>query len=97
VSAAPGEGWNGDDLMSIVEHPPLPKGQGLDFMLRGADPEYFSAIGLPIYRGRTFNEDERGKQANVVLTAAALPSSIFLAKTQSASTSGRSMKTASGQ
>jgi predicted permease len=67
VSAAPGEGWNGDDLMSIVEHPPLPKGQGLDFMLRGADPAYFSAIGLPILKGRTFNEDERGKRANVVL------------------------------
>jgi putative ABC transport system permease protein len=67
VSAAPGEGWNGDDLMSIVEHPPLPKGQGLDFMLRGADPGYFSAIGLPILKGRTFNADERGKRANVVL------------------------------
>jgi putative ABC transport system permease protein len=67
VSAAPGEGWNGDDLMSIVEHPPLPKGQGLDFMLRGADPGYFSAIELPILKGRTFNEDERGKRANVVL------------------------------
>jgi predicted permease len=67
VSAAPGEGWNGDDLMSIVEHPPLRKGQGLDFMLRGADPGYFSAIGLPILRGRTFSKDERGKRANVVL------------------------------
>lgn len=67
VSAAPGEGWNGDFLMSIAEHPPLPKGQGLDFMLRGADPGYFSAIGLPILKGRTFNEDERGKRANVVL------------------------------
>jgi putative ABC transport system permease protein len=67
VSAAPGEGWSGDDLMSIVEHPPLAKGQGLDFMLRGADPGYFSAIGLPILKGRTFTEDERGKRANVVL------------------------------
>jgi predicted permease len=67
VSAAPGEGWNGDDLMSIVEHPPLPKGQGLDFMLRGADPGYFAAVGVPILKGRTFNEDERGKRANVVL------------------------------
>ncbi len=50
VSEAPGEGWNGDDLMSIVEHPPLPVGQGLDFMLRGADPGYFAAIGLPILK-----------------------------------------------
>jgi predicted permease len=67
VSAAPGEGWNGDDLMSIVEHPPLPVGQGLDFMLRGADPRYFSAIGLPILKGRTFNREERLERANVVL------------------------------
>ncbi|HKR28202.1 MAG TPA: FtsX-like permease family protein, partial [Acidobacteriaceae bacterium] len=49
------------------EHPPLPKGQGLDFMLRGADPGYFSAIGLPILKGRIFSDDERGKRANVVL------------------------------
>ncbi|HEX4005790.1 MAG TPA: ABC transporter permease [Acidobacteriaceae bacterium] len=67
VSAAPGEGWNGDNLMSIVEHPPLPKGQGLDFMLRGADPGYFAAIGLPILQGRTFQQNERLDRANVVL------------------------------
>ncbi|HVT98046.1 MAG TPA: ADOP family duplicated permease, partial [Acidobacteriaceae bacterium] len=67
VSTAPGEGWNGDDLMSIAEHPPLPPGQGFDFMLRGADPGYFSAIGLPILKGRTFSEDERMDRANVVL------------------------------
>ncbi len=67
VSEAPGEGWNGDNLMSIVEHPPLPVGKGLDFMLRGADPGYFSAIGLPILEGRTFNQNERMERANVVL------------------------------
>ncbi len=67
VSEAPGEGWNGDTLMSIVEHPPLLKGQGLDFMLRGADPGYFSAIGLPLLKGRIFRLDERKERANVVL------------------------------
>jgi predicted permease len=67
VSAAPGEGWNGDNLMEIVEHPPLPKGQGLDFMIRGADPGYFAVIGLPILRGRTFTADERLERANVVV------------------------------
>jgi predicted permease len=67
VSAAPGEGWNGDNEMSIVEHPPLAKGQGLDFMLRGADPGYFSAIGLPVLKGRVFGSDERLEHANVVL------------------------------
>lgn len=53
--------------MSIVEHAPLPKGVGLDFMQRGADPGYFSAIGLPILKGRTFAQDERLERANVVL------------------------------
>jgi putative ABC transport system permease protein len=67
VTAAPGEGWMGDDLMSIVEHPPLPTGVGLDFMLRGADPGYFSAIGLPLLEGRIFRQDERGEHANVVV------------------------------
>jgi putative ABC transport system permease protein len=67
VSAAPGEGWNGDTNFSIVEHSPLAPGQGLDFMLRGADPGYFSAIGLPILKGRTFNADERLERADVVL------------------------------
>jgi predicted permease len=67
VSAAPGEGWGGDNLMSIAEHPPLAVGQGLDFMLRGADPGYFSAIGLPLLQGRVFRSDERLERANVVL------------------------------
>jgi predicted permease len=67
VTAAPGEGWMGDDLMSIVEHPPLPPGQGLDFMLRGADPGYFAAIGLPLLEGRIFSLDERLKRANVAV------------------------------
>jgi putative ABC transport system permease protein len=67
VSAAPGEGWNGDTNFSIVEHPPLPVGQGLDFMLRGADPGYFSAVELPVLKGRIFQQDERLERAKVVL------------------------------
>ena len=67
VSAAPGEGWSGDTQFRIPEHPPLAVGKGLDFMLRGADPGYFSAIGLPILQGRVFRQDERLERANVVL------------------------------
>ena len=67
VSVAPGEGWNGDTLFSILEHPPLAVGAGLDFMLRGAEPGYFSAIGLPVLQGRVFRQDERQEHANVVL------------------------------
>jgi predicted permease len=67
VTAAPGEGWMGDNLMSIVEHPPLPTGQGLDFMMRGADPGYFSVVGPPLIQGRVFSLDERLKRANVAI------------------------------
>lgn len=53
--------------MSVVEHPPLPKGQGLDLMVRGADPGYFSAIQLPLLKGRIFTADERLQRAKVVV------------------------------
>jgi predicted permease len=67
VSAAPGQGWNGDNIMSVVEHPPLPKGEGLDLMLRGADPGYFAGIQIPLVRGRTFNSVERLDRARVAI------------------------------
>jgi predicted permease len=67
VSAAPGQGWNGDYLVSVVEHPPLPKGEELDLMTRGAEPGYFSAIQIPLLRGRIFTSDERLDRAHVVV------------------------------
>jgi putative ABC transport system permease protein len=67
VSTAPGQGWGGDHLMSVVEHPPLSKGQGLDLQIRGADPGYFAAIQLPLLRGRIFTPDERLQRAHVAL------------------------------
>jgi len=67
VSAAPGQGYGGDDLVTVVEHPPLPKGTGLDLQIRGADPDYFAAIHLPVIRGRIFTSDERLDRANVVV------------------------------
>jgi predicted permease len=67
VSSAPGQGWGGDHLMSVVEHPPMPKGEGLDLMVRGADPGYFKAIQIPILSGRTFAADERLTHDHVIL------------------------------
>ena len=67
VSTTPGGGWNGDRLMRVAEHPPLPPNQMPDIQLRGADPGYFDAIHLPLLRGRVFTSDERLERANVVL------------------------------
>lgn len=67
VSKAPGEGWGGDHSMSVVEHPPLPLNQVPDVMVRGAEPGYFSAIGIPLLRGRIFTANERLDRANVVV------------------------------
>jgi predicted permease len=67
VSTAPGQGWGGDELMSVVEHPPLPKGVGLDLMHRGADPGYFAAVGIPLLKGRTFAANERLNRAHVTV------------------------------
>jgi putative ABC transport system permease protein len=77
VSTAPGEGWGGDRLSSVVEHPPQEKGAKLDLMVRGADPGYFAAIHLPILRGRTFSESERLTHDHVGLISLAAAKAFF--------------------
>ncbi len=77
VSAAPGQGWNGDNIVSVVEHPPLPKGEGFDLMARGADPGYFSAIQIPLMRGRIFTLDERLERAHVVVISQSAATLMF--------------------
>lgn len=71
VSTAPGEGWGGDYLINVIEHPPLARGVGLDLMMRGAEPGYFSAAGIPLLRGRTFAANERLDRANVIVISQA--------------------------
>jgi predicted permease len=63
----PGEGWGGDNLVTIVEHPPLPKGQGIDLMHRAVDPGYFAALQIPLLRGRYFRNDERLDRTRVII------------------------------
>jgi putative ABC transport system permease protein len=67
ASVAPGEGWNGDHMMTVVEHPPLRANEVPDLLVRGADPGYFAAIQLPLLRGRIFTSEERLDRAHVVL------------------------------
>ena len=76
VSRAPGEGWGGDHLMHVVEHPHA-KGQDVDMMVRGADPGYFGAIGIALVRGRIFTSDERMERANVAVISQSAARAFF--------------------
>jgi len=66
-TALPGSGWEGDNNISIAEHPPLPKGRSLDTLRRSVDPGYFAAMRIPLLRGRYFREDERLDRTQVVI------------------------------
>jgi len=76
-SQVPGEGWGGDHVMTVVEHPPVPKGQEPDLMVRGVDPGYFAAIRLPLLRGRVFTSDERLERAHVALISMGAARTLF--------------------
>jgi len=77
VSTPPGQGWGGDEIMHVVEHPPLPKGKGFDIMVRGADPGYFAAIQIPLLHGRIFAADEKLERAAVVVLSQSAAQSLF--------------------
>jgi hypothetical protein len=47
-SSLPGEGYGGDDVFTINEHPPLKPGEVLpDALIRGADPGYSAHYRFP--------------------------------------------------
>ncbi len=69
VTAVPGQGYWEDSSFTILEHPPLPKGTGYFALNRWADAHYFAAMGIPMLRGRTFNESLRLDKANEILVS----------------------------
>ena len=67
VTGVPGQGYMGDSGFTIVEHPPLPPGNGTLAIYRAADSGYFAAMGIPVLRGRTFGENQKLDQAHEVI------------------------------
>jgi predicted permease len=77
-SVLPGEGNGGDDVFTIKEHPPLKPGEVLpDALIRGADPGYFSALQIPLLKGRFFTGDDRLGSAKKLIISSALARQYF--------------------
>jgi putative ABC transport system permease protein len=77
-SIVPAGGNGGDDVFTVKEHPPLKPGEDLpDGLTRSADLGYFSALQIPLLRGRFFTSDERVDRARKVIVSRALVQQYF--------------------
>jgi predicted permease len=70
ASFVPGTGAMEDDIFTVLEHPPIAAGAALpDALLRTADPGYFSALQIPLLKGRSFTTDDRaGHQKTIIIS-----------------------------
>jgi len=59
ISTAPGDGWEGDDVFTIPEHPSSNFQLQYDALVRTVDPGYFTAMQIPLLQGRFFSDRER--------------------------------------
>lgn len=74
----PGEGNGGDDIFTIKERPPLKPGELLpDALIRWADPGYFSALQIPLLKGRFFTGDDRVERSRKVIISSLLAREYF--------------------
>jgi predicted permease len=69
-STVPGAGYGGDDLFTIPEHPRIAPGTPQpEALFRTADPEYFSALQIPLLSGRFFTSADRdGRPKTVIIS-----------------------------
>jgi predicted permease len=77
-SIVPGAGYDGDDVFTILEHPPIAAGTALpDALYRRADPGYFSALQIPLLSGRFFTSDDRAGRPKTIIVSRQLAAEYF--------------------
>ena len=77
-SMVPGSGAREDDAFTIPEHPPVAPGATLpNALLRTADPGYFSALQIPLLKGRFFTSQDRAGHPNTVIISRLLAQQYF--------------------
>lgn len=78
-STVPGVGAGEDDAFTVPEHPPIAPGTALpDALYRTADPGYFSALQIPLLKGRFFTSRDRAGRPKTVIISRQLAREYFL-------------------
>jgi len=67
LPVVPGDGYGGNNGFLVEGHPAPPLNQSPYAEHRWADPGYFAAIGIPIERGHTFDNNQRPGHATEVI------------------------------
>jgi predicted permease len=77
-SMVPGAGAGEDDIFTIPEHPPIAPGTPQpDALYRKADPGYFSALQIPLLKGRFFTGSDRAGRPKTVIISRLLAQQYF--------------------
>jgi predicted permease len=74
----PGAGYGGDDIFTIPEHPSVTNSKDLpDAMSRMADPDYFTALQIPLLQGRFFTAQDRLDRSHYIIISHQLAQRYF--------------------
>lgn len=77
VSVLPGAGHYMDNTFVIAGAPPLPKGQFLNAVVRGADPGYFKMMNIPLKQGRYFTDADHDENGNGAVVTESMARKFF--------------------
>ena len=76
VSTAPGDGYEGDLVFTIPEHPSQAPSEN-SALYRSADPGYFKALQIPLQSGRFFKDDDRLERTHYVIISRKFADQVF--------------------